>query len=707
MSQHSESVAIANVTPTYDVPAKDAADLDGMFPVEEQRKIRVRLAYMKQIAESGNVNKACRAIARRAGHQRGWAANRIRNLYYAYHNEQGAKGFPCGDWRILADWTKARGRGSKLPRLFIQKLWCKLCEDNQRVTSEAWRELKLIYETQHDSAGNCYKEIPGYATWPEPTPETGLPSGWTYGNLAGYAPDKVELTAARIGIAAASNRGLMVRTSRVGLRFAELLEFDDHEFDVKINFPGVLRTLRPRCFGALDVLSDCCFSLVSKPTFWDANDRSKKVLTENDFMWFIIHVLTEFGYRADIGTLCNIEWGVSTVRGHKTLPLGDPLRDDLEQRIYDVTESKVTFQRGGRRHKPAHGGQFATQSGGNPRHKRLIEGFWRLLNDRLAGLPGQTGLDRNHSPEEMQRADAYVESLLKVAPRLPLDHAAQLIVPRLTWTEFTRFVGEKLHALNTDASHDIEGWEKCGFVLPEWRRGDRESFEPLSTLMALEAGERESLLPAVLGNDLLYRVRRLARFEVVQRHRAELKRLSYTQIPYLVGRENALRKGAPLTVRNEEFEFEDWRISPEPVRFLAVDATGNPLRDGERYVCFVNPMSPSVLVACDARLCAISVCPAREVPAANDADGVKRQLGLQQSWYKRKLTEQRERHASDGEAVDFMRQHNAAVLRASGVGKAEDLAGRAIKEPAAPRHVEDCTEDLLARESASEAVEDY
>jgi hypothetical protein len=646
----------------YKVPPADRVYFSTL-PLDVQDDTNLRLVWMQIIASAAKVNPACKKIAASLKqHQRGCSWSRIRKLYYTYTS--GTDKYPAGDWRLLVNWAKVGTERRELPALFIEKVWRKLCEDNQRVTSEAWRELCQIWRTRFDTHGVEWRELPGYAAWPEADPETGLPKGWTLQNLSRYTPDKYELAAARIGIQAASNMGLKLRTSRVGLKLGEHVGFDDHEFDVKVNFPGQLQSWRPRCFGGVEDLSDAMPLLVIKPTFWDADEEKKKALNETDAMWFMVTFLTTRGYRLDTGSTFYVEHGTMAVR------------DWFEANITAVTNGKVKIARGGKFNKTAHGGQFAAPGGGNYRFKRLVEQYWRMINDRLASLPGQTGLNRDRNPEEMQRTDTYNAKLLKAARTMDVDRAAQLIFPRLAWNEFVSIAHEKIAAINNERDHKCQGWEKCGFLLKEWRASIGELDWRPQHLLAEQSGEIQT---SVATNDLLYRVRRMTRAEAYARHANELTTVPVQCIPALVGKNHALRNGDPFTVRGGEFEFEDWRIDSDPIRFKALDATGRPLREGDKFIAFCNPMQPDALIICDDTLRVISVCPPVDMPAHNDEAGIKRAMGAKNSWTAAKLSAQRGRHEADANAIEFIKRHNASVLEGTATSQVEKKRVRNVK----------------------------
>jgi len=578
-----------------------------------------------------------------------------------------------------------------LPPEFIQ-FWKLLCELHQRVSSNARQQLLALWQTKlpFEINGQAYELIPGYTDWPAADPRTDVPTGWTESNLNRHLPDAYELAAARIGIKQAGNLGFKIRTSRLGLKLGEFMEFDDHEFNVKVNFPGQLRALRPRCFGAVDALSDCMFSMVIKPTFWDLEAEAKRTLTEKDFMWFIVAVLTHRGYRADVGTMLLCEWGTSAIRGNLKLKINDPLRDDFEKRIFDCTGGKVRVDRGGRFRKAAHPGQFAPPAGGNFRFKPHVEQFWRMLDDWLDALKGQVGKSRDFAPEEMERADAYNNKLLKAARLMGVDQAASLILPRMTFAEFTQAANRVMNLVNDDPDHECNSWEQCGFVTKEFREIESAPWQPLAALANVAASRQSAAIQAIQANDLLFRARRMTRAEADKTQRHQLTPLPMMMIPALVGPQFAR---PAVTVRKGKFEIQDRNefCTPDALVFVAIDAEGRPLPEGEQYTPYINPISPDALVICDARGSVVSVCPPDQQPARNDDHGVKEAMGVKNHWQALKLAPQRERHAAAGAGVEFMRLHNAQLTPAAAPRQSAD-------EMTQPVRVDDCTEDTLARE---------
>lgn len=641
---------------SFGIPRPGAEWMARHVPPEEQRRVRMMLHAMEAIHRGGNRSKTCARLAAQFAAcaefqgRRGYAAENLRVTYYRFC--RGTRDYPAGDWRILLNKSVAKVEsGATLPPKFVE--WFRsLCESNQRVTSEAIRELHQIFRTRFTSQGKPVPMIPGYSEWPAADPATGVPAGWTEKNLYRYTPDKFELMASRIGRKAAGQLKLKVRTTRVGLKVGEFYEFDDHEFNLITPYPGTKKILRPRGFAVVDVLSGCCFSHVIKPTLWDEAEAKKRVLNERDFMWFVTSVLTGEGYRDDdTGTTLIVEHGTAAIR------------QAFAERIAAATGGRVKIERSGIHQHTAHGGQFRAAGGGNFRFKAHMEQFWRMIDDRLAGLPGQVGKDRDHSPEELDAVRDYTRKLLDEAAGMEPERAAGLQFPVVLYPQFLEFASQKFEAINRDRNHELEGWTKLGFFLKAWREDPAQiDWRTEDDFHALPESDRLALAPRIAADPRLQGALRMSRRDVWQRQRRELTRLNLVHLPALLGPQNAVRGGEPLTVRSGEFEFESWEMGTEPFRFIAWDGQQR-FAEGEKFTCFVNPFQPTALVACDAKLRVVAVCPPVAMPARNDREGMRRAMGQAAHWEAKALEPVRERHAEQAQALEFMRTHNEAVRK--------------------------------------------
>ena len=167
----------------------------------------------------------------------------------------------------------------------------------------------------------------------------------------------------------------------------------------------------------------------------------------------------------------------------------------------------------------------------------------------------------------------------------------------------------------------------------------------------------------------------------------------------IVGRKRAMNGGELKAVAGGEFTFHVQEIDPDPIAFFARDAEGQPLREGARYLCVVNPLAPDVCVIYDAQERFVSVCPRHWPAALTDSSAVHREIGVPLRFRDAKLANMRARHGEDAARVEFIKAHNAAVRG--------DVKPAAREERPVPVMAEDCTEDTLARATKDSAQEDW
>lgn len=641
------------------------------LPETKKRPVRsttlYRLDAMRFIHFSRNKRSAVAAMAAKWGESRGFRRGTLRRLYYAYVESN-------GDWRVLVDRARA-GRAwveadpDALPESFVNE-WKRRCEKNQRKCAPARRDL--IRDWRRWCAGDTSSKIAGYDRPPEPDPDTGIPQGWSARNLYRHAPSPIELEAARIGPVAASTQRLPVLTSRAELAVGEFYLFDDHEFNLKVNYPGQSRAMRPLMFCAMDLFSGCNFDHGIRPTLWDERDGKKDKLKEDEFRWFVIHILLTHGFRTDgRRTTLIVEHGTAAIR------------PDFQERIERAAQGQIAIERSGRFFSKAGegmpqilGGMFPGRPRGNFRFKGWLESLFNLVDNDFAALPGQVGKDREHSPEELHGRDLYNNKMLLAQSLLPETAAAALKMPFMSWDEFLKNALDILRAIALRTDHDLEGWRKCGHFTDEWRLSmDAHAPALPSTLAAsawLPRQSLETLPPAELAvvdallrnNPGLSRSRALSPMEVWDRGRGELKTLPLIALPDLCDPEDAIN----ASVRNGLFTVERQDLGGE-LLFMAV-VNGEQLPAGAKFDLWIDPFNPSAAVVTDAHGCVLGLARAYERASRNDRPGIERLLGQARHWETQALEELRHRHKGTLRERAAMHASNAAILDEDGTSAA-------------------------------------
>lgn len=668
-----------------------------------RRDVRQLLKLLERIHHADNKSQMRRQIASNFPGRRGYEEQSLKRKYelYVYGGckKRCAEGrchcpaelrFEPGDAWCLVDFARAPREENKSLRYETIQFYMACCDDNQRNDEAGYREFINVWRQGVKSGRGFrrvgtqtieYKKFPGYDGWPAAAWHGKFPTGCSSSQLrraaVKFGRDDYAKELARVGRASARTHALKVITTRVGLPFGALMQFDDHEDNVKIRWPDQQRFLRPRGFHVYERLSGSVFFQCVKPTLWDADLGKKEALKLLDFRWSVIAVLMAHGYRND-------ETGTRMIWEH-----GTANDDALAEMIKAVTKGRVWIEKSGRFGQRAHDGQYDPSTPGhgkgNYRRKAGLESWFALRDSYQAMLAGQTGLDRNHCPEQLAGVERETLAIVRACEGLDPERAAKLQAPLLNWPEFAALSSELHNAIETRRDHNLEGWEKCGFLKTSYLvDGDWIKQEELKYL---GEAKREIILARALEQPALTNAVRLSPREVWTRHAGELTKLHWRHLPDLAGEENAHRNSresdGTYPVRAGVFEIDDASIGFGTMMFEAINLEGRRLFNGQRYLCFINPLLPTHLVACDAGLRVVGICPAIVAPNALDTKAIGEQQGKQARWELEVRTDLNHRHAAEAAHITQVREHNAAVIGAKSVGRAparQPQAGRT--EPA-------------------------
>jgi hypothetical protein len=608
--------------------------------------LRRTLKALEKIHQAPDRKKKleCRLQALQFNNERGFSAVSLHRKYYKFLETR--------DWKCLVDraqagpdwWNTEAAIG--LPEEFIE-FWKRLCEENQRKCTPAHRELLKIWRTRRDSLGRTYTAIPGYSDWPEIGACGTHPRGWSLENLMRRAPGDVERAAARIGKFEASRHSRQVLKTRVGLSVGQFILFDDKEYDVKVNFPGSPRAMRPLGLTALDLFSACAFSYGFKPTLI-GEDGAKRKLKEVDMLWFVTNVLLESGYNPEVGTQFVVEHGTAAIR------------EDFAERIAACTENKVGVQRSGITGDPAFAALYEGAAKGNPRFKAPLESFFNLATNEMAMLPGQVGKDRDHSPVELYGRDLENTRLIKAAQVLGPERATLLRMPFWNWQEFQLFAMDVYRSINSRTDHALEGWVKAGLVRKEWRLTAQMPWQSETDFLALPAPQQVSLrtfFQSAEANSLT-RTRLLSPSEVWQRDSNRLRKLPRALLPKLLGPEFSVIR----TIRGGYIEIQDQEVDSEPMHFNAF-APGARLNNGDQYRAYLNPFNPTYLILTNIKDNSfVAELPRQERSSWSDIKGIQRQIGAAQKEMNERLAALGLRHIERARKRAADARHNAEIL---------------------------------------------
>jgi hypothetical protein len=510
-------------------------------------------------------------------------------------------------WRGLVNKSKlSTTTKTKLAPDFVE-WWKKLCLENQRKCSPAYRKFVREFASG--------VPIPGIG--PEVTRCSVLPRGYSYDNLMRFAPTPFEIKSARIGRSAAADFRPKVITSRVGLKVGQRYVFDDlwHDFEVVSMGAGPARAQRSRLLQlhAHDIASACQFARGLKPRIRDEASGKSMQLTQDEMLFLLAHVLSEFGHHPD-GCILMVEHGTAAIS------------DALEKLLFDLSDGKIRVDRSGIEGVSSFAGQYPGRGKGNFRFKSSIESLGNLIHNETADLlqfPGQTGANSRASgqsglgpPEELHGRQKHADVLLNAMADLPASIAAQLRLPFLEVNQAKWLVNEIMERINRRTEHDLESWIECGNVVTDLLVPGLGHISPNHYLSL--SPERRAVVDAVAVPS----PRKLSPREVFNNGRSALAKLRPDQVARLLlvagddlGREVVVGADHLIT-------FEDKNIAPSPLSYLA-----HHFAPGHKFRAAVNPWALDTLHLFDHLGAWVGQVKLWQRPSQTDVAAITEQMG--------------------------------------------------------------------------------
>lgn len=552
-----------------------------------RNKITHRLDWILKISSAGRGEK-CKIIAKAAADLK-VSIPTVNRFVRSYES---------AGWQALSD---QRGKNNKpLPdafKAFVRQLHlqCQRATSGRevhRMLIERWRLWQRTGDDKH--------AIPGY-DMPPPAGPKGYPAGWSDDNVLRMRPDKYALSVARQGSKSAAGFLPSIMKTRVGMKFGQVFFFDDQDYDVKVVAPGTSqRTLRPQGFNCLEYLSGSFMSHSIRLRWWDKENDQYRTLTQAEFTWFVVAHLQKHGYRHDNhGTTLVFEHGTATGYNNRNLETFGGFHN-FDEALMGVSHGCIRVARSGLFNHPAFAGMlFRPQSSGNPNFKAPLESMFNLVRNRMAALPGATGRNRDLKPAEQYGQDHYTAQMLKVWENLDERHRKLISWPGLTAEEFGKLADVVYHAINARTEHGLEGWEKAGFVAPQFRftPDERSPWLSREKVNELPDNARTALL-ALSESPGHVRPYRLSPADVASQCAGELTKLPDHAIPLLIPRQWA----RPATVKSDRtISIKDQLLGAEAFNYVCRFQNGEGftvLSPGTKLLCYLNPFNPERLVIC-------------------------------------------------------------------------------------------------------------
>jgi len=195
--------------------------------------------------------------------------------------------------------------------------------------------------------------------------------------------------------------------------------------------------------------------------------------------------------------------------------------------------------------------------------------------------------------------DHYTGQLLKLWDRLDARHRDLIRFPVMTAEEFGDITRTLYEAINARDDHRLEGWEKLGFVAPQFRfTADERSPWLTRAEVADLPDEARALILSRMETPGHMRPHTLSPIEVARAHAGELTKLPDHAIPLLIPTQWA----RPATVKeNRTIAIKDQLLGPEAFEYLCriEDRDGaRVLQPGMKLLCYLNPFAPGRLPVC-------------------------------------------------------------------------------------------------------------
>lgn len=628
------------------------------------------------IEAAPNKEAARLAVCRQTSEKEG----NVRKLYYAWLNNG-------RDWREIIDRREYPDpRAATLPPQFEQHIRKVYDEQKGRDTSGAQTRRVLLEQLaawERDPL-NPALAIPGYDEPPRRNPFVGYPDGWSKWSINRRLPNKYQRALRKQGTKNASQFLPSVYTTRTALQFGQVIYFDDQVLDNWVNVTGInQKAMRPESFNSLEALTGYAFDPGLKPQIWDAKEGKTRKLDQLDFFWYVMMILTRYGYNAESGTCLIFEHGTANVDKREKAKWDD----HFDVLIRKATGDKVWVDRSGIFSAPAFRDLlFEGKASGNFRFKALIEQWFRTLREYSAALPAPTGRNRDRMPEESYGLLLANDRQLQLLDKLPRERFLALQREVLEWEDYAREHLRIVREINRRRDHTMEGWLKLGFTGQRYRLGLDQPWISEAQWQMIPAETRE-VYRHIVTQPGYYDSFRLSPEEAFQSLSGKLTKLPMWQIPLLA----PPRAWEPVTVKDRlELHVRRDLIDPDPLRFYARARTPQGytvhLERGKTYLRLLNIFDPSQLWIAEAsgpRMGAfIGVADAINPAGKLDQQGILAQVGTVA--HIRAIESKDSQIAAEGEMSRrvAMREHNNNVL--NGTTPADLEERDRLRDEAAP-----------------------
>lgn len=332
-------------------------------------------------------------------------------------------------------------------------------------------------------------------------------------------------------------------------------------------------------------------------------------------------------------------------------------------------------------------GGHAGRRVGNPKHKAALESWHNILHNELGDLPGQTGHDRCE-PETHWGERREQEKLELAKEHMSAEQEAMLQNILLTFSELCAMLPARIQRINDRTDHRLEGWAKCGFMVPEYRL-DRNSdnWEPLASV---PAHARDAVMAVVSSGDGYLRNRPMspneAWFSCEGKEEHALVRISPAQACELMGAAMARvpkRKGRYFYVKDRKLSDEELIYETRVIKQSQGYQWEEELVPQIEYKLLINPFEHEQAFVLDERGACIGYADLVQRVARGNKEAVKAAFGHAAARRADILQDTRVALANTEAQIEARRERNANIM-----GDAKQATAQARIENKRAKHAE-------------------
>ena len=463
--------------------------------------------------------------------------------------------------------------------------------------------------------------IPGYEQNWELRLRALLPEGWHPSNIRKQlkARNKFSKAVKKLrheGSAAARTYLPQVHSTREGLRFMELVQFDDVRCDFRVIDTVTGQICDLWLLVARDVATTMLLGFGMRPAL-ARDDGSQEHLKLQDMKQLSGWMLETYGLPP---------WVMKWVLENGTATLGEAVRAALGEMLGDRIDFQMASMISG---KSSAG--FWEKAVGNSKAKAMLESLNRLQHMMASHFPGQIGLNYGKRPTELLAREAEAKEIW--AAHRAEDRAA-LAYPVLTIPQAREKLFEIFRQQNQRTDHTCEGFAQVveWFDGQQWQRSNPPSDDCKVRARMESPMERAATLVHPIG---------------------EWSRVSPEIITAFYAHTQRRR---PVEANGEiQFSHEGkvLRFTPPAPEFALAPET--------KCLCYFNPDDPRFLTLTDGRGGILGTWLRRGLTRHDDADALSAAIRHSATALKSAKARATDLAAGELASLDAMRAHNRQV----------------------------------------------